>query len=177
MDNNIIVLYLFAVKWTMFVSTGSVKCLFLFFFFYALIKLKLQHPTVPPPGKPWASDCFLYTGRGEIWRVRPSVSGVGNLSFVRAGTVKLNRKCQFSNDLFFRAPKSPTAVNTCLDNMEVFIKGRNMFQHWTTARLSTKTLTRAFSNWASQDNNTWCILSRTRASLVEISKVCSASDQ
>ena len=30
----------------------------------------------------------------------------------------MNRKCKVSNDLFFLAPKSQTAINTCLDEME-----------------------------------------------------------
>ena len=40
------------------------------------------------------------------------------------GWGKLNRKCQVSSDCFFPAPKSLTAINTCLDEMEEF-KGRD----------------------------------------------------
>ena len=45
------------------------------------------------------------------------------------GWGKLNRKCQVSNRFFFGgggggAPKSLTAINTCLDEMEEF-KGRD----------------------------------------------------
>ena len=40
------------------------------------------------------------------------------------GWGKLNRKCQVSNALFRGAPKSLTAINTCLDEMEEF-KGRD----------------------------------------------------
>ena len=45
--------------------------------------------------------------------------GVGNLTFVLAGWGELNRKCKG----FFLAPKSLTAINTCLDKMEE-VKGR-----------------------------------------------------
>ena len=41
------------------------------------------------------------------------------------GWRKLNRKCQVSNVFFFRAPKSLTAINTCLDEMEEF-EGRDI---------------------------------------------------
>ena len=52
--------------------------------------------------------------------------GVGNLTFAWVGWGKLNRKCQVSNGLFFfSAPKSLTAINTCLDEMEEF-KGRDI---------------------------------------------------
>ena len=51
---------------------------------------------------------------------------MGNLTFVSAGWGKLNRKCKVSNDFFFfLAPKSRTAINTCLDEMEEF-KGRGI---------------------------------------------------
>ena len=33
---------------------------------------------------------------------------------------KIEPRCQVSNGLFFRAPKSLTAINTCLDEMEEF---------------------------------------------------------
>ena len=64
-----------------------------------------------PPGKPWAFDYFLCPGSGEF-----------DL-YLGAGWGKLNRKSKVSNDFLFLAPKSPTAVNTCLDQMEDF-KGR-----------------------------------------------------
>ena len=43
------------------------------------------------------------------------------------GWRKLNRKCQVSNvfSFFFRAPKSLTAINTCLDEMEG-LEGRDI---------------------------------------------------
>ena len=57
---------------------------------------------------------------------------MGNLTFVWVGWERLNRKVP--NDLFlfiylffffFLAPKSLTAINTCLDKMEEF-KERNI---------------------------------------------------
>ena len=49
---------------------------------------------------------------------------VGNLTFVLAAWEKLNPKCKVSNDFFFffffLAPKSLTAINTYLDEMEEF---------------------------------------------------------
>ena len=39
------------------------------------------------------------------------------LTFVWVGWGKLNRKCKV---FCFRAPKSLTAINTCLDEMEEF---------------------------------------------------------
>ena len=49
-----------------------------------------------------------------------------NLTFVWMGWGKLNRKCKASLDVFFfLAPKSLTAMNTCLDEMEEF-KGRDI---------------------------------------------------
>ena len=56
---------------------------------------------------------------GKVFR------GLGNLTFVWVGWGKLNRKCQVSNDFFFRASKSLIAINTCLDAMEEF-KGRDI---------------------------------------------------
>ena len=49
------------------------------------------------------------------------------------GWGKLNQKCQVSNRFFFLgggggAPKSLTAINTCLDEMEEF-KGRDTALH------------------------------------------------
>ena len=44
---------------------------------------------------------------------------------VMAGWGKLNRKCKVSNGFFLLAPKSVTAINTCLDEMEEF-KGRDI---------------------------------------------------
>ena len=48
------------------------------------------------------------------------------------GWGKLNQKCQVSNRFFFGggggAPKSLTAINTCLDEMEEF-KGRDTALH------------------------------------------------
>ena len=54
---------------------------------------------------------------------------MGNLTFVWVGWGKLNRKCKVSNGflfcfVFFLAPKSLTAINTLLDDMEEF-KGRD----------------------------------------------------
>ena len=70
----------------------------------------------PPPGKPRAFDSFLCPGSGEF---DLCLGGVG----------KLNRKCRVSNDFFFwggaGAPKSLTAINACLDEMEEF-KGRDI---------------------------------------------------
>ena len=52
---------------------------------------------------------------------------MGNLTFVLAGWGKLNRKCKLSNDFFLGggAPKSLTAITTCLHEMEEF-KGRDI---------------------------------------------------
>jgi len=61
-----------------------------------------------PTGKPRAFDDFLCPGSREF------VRGVENLTFVWVGQGKLNRKCQLSNE----APKSLTATNTCLDEVE-----------------------------------------------------------
>ena len=36
------------------------------------------------------------------------------------GWGKLNWKCEISNNFFFWAAKSPTAINMCLDEMEEF---------------------------------------------------------
>ena len=51
--------------------------------------------------------------------------GLKNFTFARVGWGKLNRNYQVSTDFFFfRAPRSLTAINTCLDEMEGF-KGRD----------------------------------------------------
>ena len=51
--------------------------------------------------------------------------GVGEFELVMVGWGKLNRKCLVSNNFFFRAPKSLTVINTCLDDLEEF-KGRDI---------------------------------------------------
>ena len=63
---------------------------------YVPIKSKHEHPT-PPSGNP---------GHLTIFCVR----GVGNLTFVCVRWGKLNRKCQVSNDYFFRSPKTPKPI-------------------------------------------------------------------
>ena len=55
---------------------------------------------------------------------------MGNLTLVWLGWGKLNRKCKVSNGFFLfccfcLALKSPTAINTRLDDMEDF-KGRDI---------------------------------------------------
>ena len=45
---------------------------------------------------------------------------VGNSALAWVGWGKLNRKLQLSDDFFFRLPKSPTAIKTCLKEMEEF---------------------------------------------------------
>ena len=45
---------------------------------------------------------------------------MGNSTFVLVRWGKLNRKGKASNDLFYQAPKSLTAINTYLDEMEQF---------------------------------------------------------
>ena len=66
--------------------------------------------------------------------------GVGNLTFAWVGWGKLNRKCQVSNGLFFfRALKSLTAINTCLDEMEEFKERDIAFvSDWLTKNRSSK---------------------------------------
>ena len=61
----------------------------------------------PPPGKPRAFDYFLFPGSGEF-------------DLYLGGAGKLNQKCLASSDFLFRAPKSLTAIDTCLDEMEEF---------------------------------------------------------
>ena len=70
----------------------------------ARIKSKLQHP---PPYHPLANLEHLTTFCDR---------GVGNWTFVLAWWGKLNRHCKVSSDYF--APKSLTAIKTCLDGME-----------------------------------------------------------
>ena len=62
------------------------------------------------------------------------------------GWGELNRKCQVSNRFFFLgggggggAPKTPTAINTCLDEMKEF-KGRDIafVSDWVTKKRSLK---------------------------------------
>ena len=50
---------------------------------------------------------------------------MGNLTSVWVEWGKLNRKCKILVTFFVSAPKSVTAINTCLDEMEEF-KGRNI---------------------------------------------------
>ena len=50
--------------------------------------------------------------------------GGGEFDLAWVGRGKLNRKCQVLNR-FFWAPKSVTAINTCLDEIEEF-KGRDI---------------------------------------------------
>ena len=74
----------------------------------------------PAPGKPRAFDYLLCPGSGEF---DVYLGGVG----------KIEQKCQASSDFLFRAPKSLTAINTCLDEMEEF-KGidRTFVSDWLT---------------------------------------------
>ena len=48
----------------------------------------------------------------------------GEFDLAWVGWGKLNQKCQVLNRFFGGAPKSLTAINTCLDEMEEF-KGRD----------------------------------------------------
>ena len=85
---------------------------------YVSIKSEIRHLPPPPPpypGKPRAFDSFLCPGSGEF-------------DLCLSGVEKLNRKCKVSNDFFggvAGAPKSLTAINACLDEMEEF-KGRDI---------------------------------------------------
>ena len=85
------------------------------------IKSKLQHPN--PRANP---------GHLTISCAR----GVGNLTFTWVGWGKLKQKCQATSDFLLRAPKSRTAMNTCLDEMEEF-KGRDrtFLSDWLTKKV------------------------------------------
>ena len=74
---------------------------------------------IPPPrANPGHLTTFCARGVGNL--TGKAFPGVGNLTFAWVGWGKLNRKCQV-----FWAPKSLTAINTCLDEMEEF-KGRDI---------------------------------------------------
>ena len=78
----------------------------------APIKSKLQHP---PPGKPRAFDYFLCPGSGEF-DMQDLLRG-GDLTFVWVWWGKLTESVRFQF-FFFRAPKSLTAISTCLEEVE-----------------------------------------------------------
>ena len=78
---------------------------------------------IPPRANPGHLTIFCARGVGNL--TGKAFPGVGNLTFAWVGWGKLNRKCQVSNGFFFWAPKSLTAINTCLDEMEEF-KGRDI---------------------------------------------------
>ena len=66
-----------------------------------------------PPGKPRAFDYFLCPESGEF-------------DFCLGGVGKIEPELsKVSKDFFFLAPKSLTAIKTCLDEMEEF-KGRDI---------------------------------------------------
>ena len=88
----------------------GVYCLYMY---NVPITLKLYQP--PPP----TFQAIL--GHLTILCAR----GVGKLTFACVGLEKSNQKCQVSNYCFFRALKSLTAINTCLDKLEEF-KGRDV---------------------------------------------------
>ena len=86
---------------------------------YAPIKSKLQHPPPPPPrANPGHLTIFCARGVGNLtgkafpgWGI--CLGGVGKI------------EPEVSNGFFGGAPKSLTAINTCLDEMEEF-KGRDI---------------------------------------------------
>ena len=62
---------------------------------------------------------------------------VENLTFACVGWGKLNQKFQVSNDFFFRAPKSLTALKHMFDDIEE-LKGRDvaLVSDWLTKKSS-----------------------------------------
>ena len=99
---------------------------------YAPIKSKLQHPpSPPPPGQTPFIWLFSVPGEWGIWRVRPS-QGWGIWPCL-GGVGKIEPEVSGFKSLFFwggggggeGAPKSLTAIFTCLDEMEEF-KGREL---------------------------------------------------
>ena len=100
------------------VSIAYVQCKKIVLFITLVRLHRIMHRSnrnfnIPPP--PRANPEHLTTSCAR---------GVGNWTFTRVGWEKLNQKCQASSDFLFRAPKSPIAINTCLDEMEEF-KGRD----------------------------------------------------
>ena len=88
-----------------------------------LMRRSNRNFNIPPRANPGHLTIFCARGVGNL--TGKAFPGVGNLTFAWVGWGKLNRKCQASNGFFFRAPKSLTAINTCLDEMEEF-KGRDI---------------------------------------------------
>ena len=75
---------------------------------------------IPPPGKPRAFDYFLCPGVGNL--TDKAFPGVGNLT-LPGGVGKIEPEVSGFKSLLFSgggggAPKSLTAINTCLDEME-----------------------------------------------------------
>ena len=90
----------------------------------APIKSKLQHPP-PPRANPGHLTIFCARGVGNL--TDKAFPGVGNLTLPGWGgenwTGSVRSQTFFL--FFFRAPKSLTAINTCLDEMEG-LEGRDI---------------------------------------------------
>ena len=92
-----------------------------------LMRRSNRNFNTPAPPTSWANlgHLIIFCSRGVGNLAGKTFPMVGNSTFVWVGWGKLNRKSQVSNDLFFRASKSLTVINTCLDEMEEF-KGRDI---------------------------------------------------
>ena len=88
----------------------------------APIKSKLQHPPPPPPRANPGHLTISCAREWGIWRVRPS-RGWGIWPCL-GGVGKIEPEVSGFKSLFWGLPKSLTAINTCLGEMEE-CKGRD----------------------------------------------------
>ena len=79
-------------------------------------------PPPPPRANPGHLTIFCARGVGNL--TDKAFPGVGNLRWV-GGVEKIEPEVSGFKFFFLRAPKSLTAINTCLDEMEEF-EGRDI---------------------------------------------------
>ena len=88
---------------------------------------QIETSTSPPPPPPRANPGHLtiFCSRGVGNLTDKAFPGVGNLTLPGWGGENWTGSVRFQIFVFFRAPKSLTAINTCLDEMEEF-EGRDI---------------------------------------------------